>query len=42
MFLELVATFFFQGAREIHFKESRLRYLATRGGMALAVRRCVT
>ena len=30
------------GKREIHFKGSRFRYLATRGGMALAVRRCVT
>ena len=28
--------------REINFKGSRLRYLVTRGGMALAVRRCVT
>ena len=55
MFLELVATFFqdarlqhaddalWFGKREIYFKGSRLRYLATRGGMALAVRRrCVT
>ena len=54
MFLKLVATFFqdarrrsadvalWNGKREIYFKESRLRYLATRGGMALAVRRCVT
>ena len=54
MFLEFVATFFqdarhrsvddalWNGKREIYFKESRLRYLATRGGTALAVRRSVT
>ena len=54
MFLELVSTFFddarrrsaddalWNGKREIYFKGSRLRYLATRDGMALAVRRCVT
>ena len=55
MFLELVATFFqdarcrfaddalWNGKREIYFKGSHLRFLATRGGMAaLEVRRCVT
>ena len=54
MFLKLVAAFFqdacrrsadvalWNGKRDIYFKESRLRYLATRGGMALTVRRCVT
>ena len=53
MFLELVAFFQdarrrsaddapWYGKREIYFKGCRLRYLATRDGMALAVRRCVT
>ena len=53
MFLEFVATFFRMHVAEplmmhfgmgsvIYFKVSRLRYLATRGAMALAVRRCVT
>ena len=52
MFLEPVATLIqdarrrsadnalWNGKREIYFKVSRLRYLATRGSMALAVRRC--
>ena len=46
MFLEHVAIFqdaqMWNGKREIHSKLSRFRYLATRGGVALAVRRCVT
>ena len=55
MFLDFVATFFFQdarrrsaddapwnGKRELYFKGICFRYLATRGGMALAVCRCVT